>query len=529
MKRVSCLLLLALVACAKSEPAKAPAAQPLSFAEFQALEAGSRLVTDSPSCTEAKSLIPEVSCKDLRQEFRYVVYVGKQIYCYWEEKKADTGTDFSALATELESSITDTTSYSEYFLLLRRWASAFHDGHVNAMTGDDLSLLEIFTSPVRLEVFAPATDHEKVVVSAVTGVPSLAAGDQVLEVNGVPVSMALTEASEKQSSGSTAAMRRLSAARRLVDVIGNRLGTEPFTLKVVHKDAELVVNIPRKAELNLPPDPSKKPAEDEDASKLIAATVMPGGIGYLKIDAFVGNMEKLIPVAMDRLHNTKGLVIDMRTNGGGDQSGSKIIARMIENKVTRYKVSPRNSDYLLSQRPYYFLDGIDASLPFAPWTSIEVEPSPADKSYRGRPVVVLTRPFCFSACDTFVAGLKANGLATVLGENTGGGTGTPLVFTLPKTELQFRYSVVRGLTAKDEPIEGKGTPPDVALEARPEDRFAGKDPQLDAALELVSKASGVQPPPGESRPVTFQPQPLDQSPTKVEDALVKKLSRYLEY
>lgn len=521
------LLFVSLSSCAKAEAEKNEKPQPISFAEFQALEASERLIADTAGCTEGKGTIPEVSCRKLRQEFRYTIYVGKQIYCYWEEKKAETGTNFDALAAELESQITDQTTYSEYFLLLRRWASAFHDGHVNAMSATDLSQLEVYTSSVRFEVFAAGTDHEKLAVAA--AVPGLSVGDQVLEVNGIPASQAITNAAEKYSSGSTSAMRRRSAARRLVDVIGTSLGVEPFSVKVLHAGVETVVNIPRRAELNLPPDPNNKPADDEDSSKLISATVMPGGLGYLKIDAFIGNMEKLIEVAMDRLQNTKGLVIDMRANGGGDQSGSRIIARLIESKVTRYKVSPRNSDYLLSQRPYYFLDGIDGSLPFAPWSNIEVEPAAPEKSYRGKPIVILTSPSCFSACDTFVAGMKANGLATILGENTGGGTGTPLVIELPYTGLGFRYSVVRGLTAHDGVIEGRGTQPDILLEVRPEDRFAGKDLQLDAALELVAKSLGTIPPPDESRPIGFQPQPLDQSPTKAEDAQVKLLSRYLEY
>lgn len=526
------LLFLCLFALAPSALAAKPAV--LSFADFQKLEARQGLAAMADeNCGGRPTVVPEVSCRQLRQEFRYVVYVGKQIYCYWEEKKAEIGTDFEALAHDLEATITDDTSYSEFFLILRRWAAAFHDGHVNALSNPDASQLEIYSSPVRLEVFAPATANEKLVVQSVAGaLGNVAAGDEVLEVNGVPARLAISAAERAYASGSTAAMRRRSTARRIVDVLGSRLGLEPLSLKVMHKGVEEFVNIPRNAELNLPPKPGTPEKGDEDSSKLISAQVMPGGIGYLRIDAFIGNMGALLDVAMDRLRNTKGLVIDVRQNGGGDLSGSRLLARLLapgSGKVARYKVSHRNSDYLLAKRPYYFLDGIDAGLPFAPWSDIGVEPAPAKKSYAGKPVAVLTASACFSACDTFVAALRAHGLATVIGENTGGGTGSPLEIELPHTNLGFRYSVVRGLTARDEVIEGRGTAPDLYVEMRPEDRFAGKDLQLEAALRYVSEHSGAPVPPEGMRPVAFPEQRLDISPTRAEDSMLRRLTRAVEY
>lgn len=507
----------------------------LSFDEFRRMEEARGLVAAaSENCGADPTQVPDASCQQLRQELRYVVYVGKQIYCYWEEKKRETGTDFDALAREIELSITDATTYSEHFLALRRWAAAFHDGHVNALSADDTSQLELYTSPVRLEVFAPATPNEKLVVQAVTGsLGNISAGDQVLEVNGVPAAEAISRAVPLFASGSTEAMRRRGMARRLVDVIGSRLGMEPFTLKVVHKGVEEIVSIPRKAELQLPPRPNPgQPGGDEDSSKLITAQVMPGGLGYLRIDAFIGNMGELLDVAMDRLQGTRGLVIDVRANGGGDQSGSRVLARLIDpegGKLVRYKVSPRNSDYILAKRPYYYLDGIDAGLPFAPWENVEVAPAPAAKGYRGKPIAVLTGPACFSACDTFVAALQAHGLATVVGEPTGGGTGSPLELELPHTNLGFRYSVVRGLSPKGEAIEGRGTQPDLPVTMLPEDRFAGKDLQLEAALKLVAEKSGAPMPPEHLRPVIRDEQSLDVSPTRAEDSMLKRLTKSVEY
>ncbi len=506
-------------------------ADPITFEDFQVMEKFRPQGKGAdPLCSRRPFLVKGISCQDLRQEFRYVVYVGRQIYCYWQEKRTETGRDFESLAREIELSITDQTTYSEHFLALRRWASAFHDGHVNALSPDDLSQLEIYSSPVRLELFSPARQGEKLLVQAVEGkIGEIGAGDEVFEVNGVPAHEAISQAAALYSSGSTEGMRRRGAARRLVDVIGSRLGMQPFSLKVIHKGREEIVDIPRSVEIPKPSSPAESLLETDDASKYLQAQILPGGLGYLRIDAFIGNMGQLLDLAMDRLRQTRGLVLDLRRNGGGDQSGSRILSRLIEAPVARYLVSPRNSDYLLAKRPYYFLDEADREAPFAPWKPVQVQPAAAEKRYLGKPVAVLIGPACFSACDTFVAALKAHGLAYVIGEPTGGGTGSPLEIRLPHTDLGFRYSVVRGITAAEEEIEGRGTQPDLLLEMRPEDRFSGRDLQLEAALLYLAEHIGAPLPPESMRPVAFDEQPMDQSPTLLEEGLLKLFTKHVEY
>ena len=162
----------------------------MSYTQFSAVN-GVDGTTD-PNCDHA--------CQDRRTEFRYVAMSAKQIYCYWDLKKADTQTDFDALATSLESQITTQTSLSDYYLLLRQWASAFHDGHVNVMNKPDVTGMEIYTAPIRVEVLAPATDHEKVIVSQVNGAQGVAVGDEITAINGVPIHDALSKAAAEAAA-----------------------------------------------------------------------------------------------------------------------------------------------------------------------------------------------------------------------------------------------------------------------------------------------------------------------------------------
>jgi C-terminal processing protease CtpA/Prc len=351
------------------------------------------------------------------------------------------------------------------------------------MMKPDTSDIDLYTAPFRLEVLAPGTDHETVVVVE-SATPELAVGEQVLAINGVPVAKAI-DAAEQIASGSTRRMRRWASARRLVDALGVEAGSQDLILTLKDRAVSLgrtVALTPR------PGANSSASAIDPTGADLLKATVFPGGIGYLRIDGFSGSqMPFLLDAALDRLAGTQGLILDLRKNGGGDQSGNRILARLAAQNITRYRTSERLSQFVLSQRPEIFgLFQQSPDAPFALWHDLTVRAA-TDRRYAGK-VFALTSPNCFSACDTFTSALKTNGLATVIGESTGGGTGTPLVFELPNSGMSFRYSVVRGHTAKDETIEGAGTLVDIALEPTLEERAARKDAQLLTTIALLKQA-----------------------------------------
>lgn len=516
LQLVFVLLTFSVLGCSRSTSVSKPI---VSFEEFRAMEA---LATTAPATapTPAPGCALK-SCEERRQEFRYVVYLGKQIYCYWDLKQADTATDFTLLANTLEAAIVDPTTSNDYYLVLRAWASAFHDGHVNVIAKSDLTGLEVFTAPVRVEVLAPATDHEKVIISNVTGSVGLAVGDEVVSVGGVAVADALTQAAKISASGSTARMRRFSAGRRLVDVLGVENGSTPLEIHVkpYAGGPEKAVTLAREIQINANPGKDTTDAGTTGA-ELITARILPGGIGYLRLDGFSGSQDDfLLGQAMDRLANTTGLILDLRKNSGGDLSGDRIIERLATSSVTRYKRSERLNDFILSHRPENFSLTADPTGFFAMWHDLLVTPGAA--AHYAKPVVVLISPYCFSACDTFSSALKTNSLATFIGESTGGGTGTPVVFDLPVSPFQFRYSVVRGQDSKGALIEGIGTSPDIVLEPTVADRVTGKDAQLAKAVEVVQTLVS---PPTPPKPINLSSvsspalQTLDLSPTQVENS-----------
>jgi carboxyl-terminal processing protease len=51
----------------------------------------------------------------------------------------------------------------------------------------------------------------------------------------------------------------------------------------------------------------------------------------------------------------------------------------------------------------------------------------------------------------------------------------------------LKVTIARWFTPNGVSISNGGLTPDIVVERTPEDRTAGKDPQLDAALEYVNK------------------------------------------
>ncbi|MBC7457989.1 MAG: hypothetical protein H7235_06900 [Bdellovibrionaceae bacterium] len=430
-------------------------------------------IPTTPTCDE--------QCVLYRKEFRYVVYAGKQIYCYWDEKKTDTGTDFDQLATKLESQITTKYSLQNYYLLLMTWAAAFHDGHVNAMIGKvSPASFEFYEPNIRFELLNAGTDSEKLIVAKIgDDVKNLKVGTLVTSINGKP----WTEIYEKAvslSSGSTVRMRRKQAARHNLALLLGQ--TDGFKLHIEGEfdDQPVAEDIARELLLD---DGQIAPPVEKTGIELIHAKVLEGNIGYLRIDGFQGTkIRELLDQAMQRLFKTERLLIDVRANGGGDLSGDSVLSYLIEQPIFRYAAEVRNSDLLLGLRPalnfVFNFQSADWSVPH----NYLVQPK---MKFQG-PVAVLTSTICFSACDTFLTALQENHLAHVIGESTGGGTGTPLVLDLPVSNLQFRYSVQKGFKpVSHKLLEGQGTEVDQLIAPTVDEKQKSLDTQLALALNYV--------------------------------------------
>lgn len=174
--------------------------------------------------------------------------------------------------------------------------------------------------------------------------------------------------------------------------------------RAVSKDLHLSISfqphVPRAAQH------TSTPAHDGRAENFAfrKVEVLPGGVGYLKFDGFMEGDEarRTVDSAMGFLANSQALIIDLRSNGGGDPD------------MVRYITS-----YLFNSRTH-LNDMVDRNGKVVEefWT---LEQPPARGPRHDVPVYVLTSGRTFSGAEEFAYNLKNLKRATLVGETTGGG------------------------------------------------------------------------------------------------------------
>ncbi len=192
---------------------------------------------------------------------------------------------------------------------------------------------------------------------------------------------------------------------------------------------------------------------------------MPGNIGYAFISDF--HEDYLInefPSVINHLKNTKGLIIDIRQKRGG-------VYDNVEAVVSRFITEP------LEKPPFYYYGQLAELLPFQPSGSFTYT----------NPVVVLINGSTFSAGELCTEVLKQLPNVTAVGDTTGGGSvgsGDEGLYFLPSGKsMEIGFIDLRRYD--NLPWEWLGVPPDIRVVQTEADIFAGRDKQLEYAINLL--------------------------------------------
>jgi tricorn protease len=182
-----------------------------------------------------------------------------------------------------------------------------------------------------------------------------------------------------------------------------------------------------------------------------------GKVGYVYLPDMGGpGLDEFVKQYFPQIRK-QGLIIDVRYNGGGFV------------------------DELIFERLRRILSSMDSA---RNWQSGTVPPNVFNGS-----MVCLTNHYAASDGDIFSYAFKFYKLGPLIGERTWGGVrgirgNIPLIDGGYITRPEFsRYDLNSRWV-----VENKGVQPDIVVENRPEQVVAGKDPQLDRAIQEVMKA-----------------------------------------
>jgi carboxyl-terminal processing protease len=174
--------------------------------------------------------------------------------------------------------------------------------------------------------------------------------------------------------------------------------------------------------------------------------------------------------------STKGLIIDVRNNYGGDLADLDFL-------MGHFIHQPLQIGYSSYKRSASPLD-------FTPWISASLS-SGADLPWQ-LPLIVLTDHYTVSLAEAVAMTAHLIPKGMTLGETTWGATGPSAAhdlyndgsFSIPGF-LNVNMSSARFKYIDDQWYEGKGFPPDISVPFNPVSLAQGKDPALEKAISQI--------------------------------------------
>ncbi|MHC4326218.1 MAG: S41 family peptidase, partial [Planctomycetota bacterium] len=194
-------------------------------------------------------------------------------------------------------------------------------------------------------------------------------------------------------------------------------------------------------------------------------------IGWIMFPRWEGaDLPDLFDDVLEQMRNTRGLIVDVRWNGGGDSELSKYIAARFADTTSiyshyRYRNGPNRTD--LTEK-------------------IEQTVSPRGPWRYDRPVILLMGQDCISACESFCAMMAACPNVTTMGDHTRGSTGFPARFKLDGG-LEIHVPQWIAYLPDGQVIDGQGVIPDVPFLPKPDSFTGDRDELLSMALERLRK------------------------------------------
>ena len=197
--------------------------------------------------------------------------------------------------------------------------------------------------------------------------------------------------------------------------------------------------------------------------------VLDDNIGYLRYASFQypvgeGNLDD----CLSYLSLCRGLIIDIRNNGGGDMSmAERLAGRFVQEKTLvsymQHKTGTGHSDFS-DMEPRYL--------------------EPSSKIRWHKPVCVLTNRSVYSAANDFAVMMHALPNVKLVGDHTGGGSGLPMSSSLPNG-WGVRFSACP-MYDKNKQHTEFGISPDVNVALKDDDTARNFDTIIETARKIIA-------------------------------------------
>ena len=382
----------------------------------------------------------------------------------------DKDIDWQALYDEFAPQIATANDDTAFYRAMRDFSYQIPDGHVYISLNSEV-FFEQAGGSFGL-VLKELSDGRVIVTQVFPGTPGFAndiqVGAEITEWNGQPVSEAIAAINPYFGPFSTEHSRRVEQVNFLTRVQPNEKVMVSFRNPGETQSQEVSMTAAVEYDSLLSTIPG---FDDDELSLPVEGQVLDeSGLGYLRISTFSADYNLMASLWDHYLgalidEEVPGLIIDLRSNGGGSSSmANNFAGYFIQEEIELYR------------RLYYN----DKSGEFED-TDHPVRIKPAPMYYDGR-LAILISPNCVSACEGFVYALVQSDKPIVLGHYPTAGAFGEVgqgQYTLPG-DYSMQFPTGRSETLDGELlIEGTGIIPDILVPITEESALG----QIDALLE----------------------------------------------
>ena len=464
-----------------------------------------RFLVTRPELKESE-LVPR---RELEEDLDYLEHVLVKCFSYLELRPVD----YRGALDAIRGSLADETSLNQFRLQLAKLISLFCDGHARLATphaeymprGYAPYVAGSYKGRVYLSDGKEFLDQKHPYVKTIDGRPLA----EWMEVASYIVVKESPQWRLRQS------LQMLS----YVNYIRAELGLprkEAIALELESEDRKST----RKMEVDIARRPKRGVEFPDGESRRI------GEVGYIRLPQMTGSARFLSQLDrwMSRFKDTRGMIIDVRGNPGGSKNILLTLMPYFLKPGDPMRIIEFSAYRKPMELPKPMPDGFNmSSMSAQPVTSSHWKtdaqrkfigeairkfkptwPLPAGKFsdfyvlafdstmnpeayYYDKPLIILQDSGSFSASDIFLGGFKGLPNTTLMGTASGGGNGWMDSYTLPNTELEIVLCQTAKFRPTGEPYDGLGVPPDVVMEATPQDLMGQSDSVLEAALQRLAK------------------------------------------
>jgi carboxyl-terminal processing protease len=196
--------------------------------------------------------------------------------------------------------------------------------------------------------------------------------------------------------------------------------------------------------------------------------MLEGGVAYVKVNDFGEKTTGQLREALRTLlaQNPTGLVLDLRNNPGGFLNTAIEVASQ------------------------FVGDGLIMRERFGDGREVTYRATPGGRATQ-IPLVVLINQGSASASEIVAGAIQDRQRGLVVGETSYGKGSVQQWHELQGDNGAVRVTIARWLTPEGRSIHQQGITPDVVIALTEDDRQAGRDPQLDEAIRLLTSEAGL--------------------------------------